>query len=287
MIKYSLQTAVSKPSSGRASSIIVLICLLLGGLAVFVFGSPYYQVFVTNRNQTYNVALAAALLIIALVLKRNQSWARYGTAVYALFIAMAGTISLKTGLLQLHRGVTPPLQNLALDKFSQFLVVTPVLIGLTLLAGEDLASIFVKLGNWKRGLRFGLLWFVLFGVAALIIQWGVMSLASLLDAIPWILLYIFANATMEELWFRGIFLRKFAALISRWGAILVTAVLFGTSHINATYYFPGGGIVFGLVVFALGVVGAHAMLKDDSLIGPILFHAGYDLMIIVPVINSV
>jgi membrane protease YdiL (CAAX protease family) len=66
----------------------------------------------------------------------------------------------------------------------------------------------------------------------------------------------------------------------------VTAIPFGASHVNATYEFPGGGVVYGVVVFILGVVGAYAMLKDDSLLGPVLFHAGYDLMIIVPVLNS-
>jgi len=40
------------------------------------------------------------------------------------------------------------------------------------------------------------------------------------------------------------------------------------------------------VVFGLGAVGAYAMLKDDSLIGPVLFHAGYDLLVIVSVMES-
>jgi membrane protease YdiL (CAAX protease family) len=64
------------------------------------------------------------------------------------------------------------------------------------------------------------------------------------------------------------------------------SAVFGISHVNATYEFPGGGIVFGIVVFILGVVGAYSMYKTDSLIAPILFHAGYDLTIIVPVLNS-
>ena len=40
------------------------------------------------------------------------------------------------------------------------------------------------------------------------------------------------------------------------------------------------------MVFGLGLVGAHAMLKDDSLIGAVLFHAGYDLLVIVPILDS-
>ena len=45
----------------------------------------------------------------------------------------------------------------------------------------------------------------------------------------------------------------------------------------ATYDFPGGGLVLGLAVFVLGLVGAQTMLRENGLIGPVLFHAGYDL----------
>ena len=69
-------------------------------------------------------------------------------------------------------------------------------------------------------------------------------------------------------------------------SLLPTAIWFGTSHYNATYAFPGGPLVFGLVVFTLGVIGAYMMLKTDSVIGPVLFHAGYDLMIIIPVLQA-
>lgn len=270
----------------RAGNFGIWLGLLLCGLAIFVLGSPYYRVFATNWNHTYYIVITLFFLTTSLVFKRNAVLARYSPAVYAFFVASAGLVALKTGFIRLHHDAMPPMQNLALDKLSQFLLITPVLVVLPLLAKDDLAALFIKKGNLKRGLRFGLIWFVLFGVAALAIQWGAMDREPLIAAIPWILLYISANATMEELWFRGIFLRKFEALIGQTGAVMVTAVIFGASHINATYYFPGGGVVFGLVVFALGLVGAHAMFKDDSLIGPVLFHAGYDLMIIVPVINS-
>lgn len=272
--------------TSKIRQVIVAICLLMGGTAVFVLGSPYYRIFSTNWNSTYYAALATFFLVAALICRRIPSLRRYWPAVYAFFVASHGLIALRTGMIRLHHSAMPPAQNLALDKLSQFLLIVPVLLLLSLLGGDDLAALFIKRGNLKRGLRFGLVWFVLFGVAAVVIQWGAMDWTTFTAVLPWIVLFIFANASMEELWFRGIFLRKFEVLIGRTGAVVVTAVLFGASHINATYEFPGGGIVFGLVVFGLGLAGAYAMLKDDSLIGPVLFHAGYDLMIIVPVLNS-
>jgi membrane protease YdiL (CAAX protease family) len=92
---------------------------------------------------------------------------------------------------------------------------------------------------------------------------------------------------MEELWFRGIFLKPYQALIGTWGAIIVTAIVFAAPHYLVAYDFPGGRYVFGMVVLGLGLVGGYVMLKHDSILGAVLFHAGYDLMVLVPILNTV
>ena len=91
---------------------------------------------------------------------------------------------------------------------------------------------------------------------------------------------------MEELWFRAIFLKNYEPVIGKTAAILVTSIVFGLSHINATYEFPGGGLIFGIIVFVLGVIGADAMFREDGLIGPVRFHAGNDLLVIIQVLAS-
>ena len=108
------------------------------GVTVFILVSPYFSVFPTNRNSVYQLALTLFFLILAIVLKRKPGLSAYGTAVYALFIASAATLFLNTGILNLQRSTMPPLQNIAVDKFSQFLHVVPVIIGLTLLARDEL-----------------------------------------------------------------------------------------------------------------------------------------------------
>jgi membrane protease YdiL (CAAX protease family) len=267
---------------------IISLFLVLAGVAVFVFGSPYYTNFPTNSNQTYYLALSAVFLVLTLVFKNIPSLARFWPTAFAFLMASAGLVFLKTGVLNLPRDPANPLRFMALDKLSQFLHIVPVIIGLTLLVGDDLGSIFIKLGSLRQGLIFGLVSFVVFAVLGILIGKGAPEFfPSLLKAAPWILLFVFTNAIMEELWFRAIFLQKFDPLVGQTAAILITGLIFGLSHINATYDFPGGGFVFGLVVFTLGVVGAYVMFKHDSLIGPVLFHAGYDLLILVPVLNSI
>jgi membrane protease YdiL (CAAX protease family) len=263
------------------------VLLVLGGATVFVFGSPYYTVFPTNGNQTYTIALTAFFLIISVVLKKSRSLSRYWPAAYSLFIASAGLLFLSTGILNLQRDTMESLQFLAMDKLSQFLYVVPVIVGLTLLAKDEPKSIFIGQGRLKQGLTFGLVSFASFAAIALVMQSNSSDFFSSLPAqVPWLLLFIFANAIMEELWFRAIFLKKYETLIGRNAAIIVTALVFGASHVNATYDFPGGGVVFGLVVFGLGLVGAYSMFKDDGLIGPVLFHAGYDLLVISSILSS-
>ena len=261
--------------------------LLLGGSLVFVLGSPYYDVFSTNGNQIYLLLLCISLLTLAFTFRRSQALSRYSSSAYALFIAATATLFLNTKLLNLPRAGLPPLEDLAADKFSQFLHIVPVILILTLLAGDDLKSIFLQVGRWKPALVFGLVSFLIFGAIALftsILPGGYLN--SFLAGTPWILIWIFSNSIMEELWFRGIFLRKYEALIGRSATMILTALIFGASHINATYFFPGGPWVFGLVVFGLGWICAWAMYKYESLLGAVLFHAAYDLVVMVSVLQS-
>ncbi len=267
--------------------LVLSLCLLLAGLSIFVLGNPYYSVFPTNGNLIYCSALAAFFLVLALAFKRSRSLSRYGPAAYGLFIASAALLFLGTGLLNIRAATSDPVLSLARDKVNDFLHVVPVIILLTLVAKDDLKSIFIARGNLKAGLIFGGASFLVWAVLAFLLQAGASGRPQLsASTILFILIFIFGNAIMEELWFRAIFLKRYQPLIGRTAAILVTSAVFGASHVNATYEFPGGGLVFGVVVFILGVVGAYSMYKTDSLIGAVLFHAGYDLTIIVPVLNS-
>ena len=267
--------------------IVIAVVLFLAGLLVFVFGSPYYRVFATNWNQTYYLLLTASLLILTVIVNRIPSLTRFGPAAYAFLTASVALVVLKAGVFNLPIKAANELQEIAIDKASQFLHIVPVILVMTLLARQTPGSIFLQTGRLRQGLVFGIVSFISFAALSLLINRGHSEFLQLvIKNIPWLLLFVLANSIMEELWFRAIFLNPFDSLVGRTSAIIITALIFGLSHINATYEFPGGGFVFGIVVFTLGAVGAHAMFKDQSLIGPVLFHAGYDMLIILPVINS-
>jgi len=267
---------------------IAFLLILLSGFAIFVFGSPYYSIFLTNKNRSYYIVLTVFFLFLCLILKRQQKFSKYWRIAYSFFIASAATLFLSIGPLSIHLSDLDPVQFIAIDKLSQFLHIVPIIIILSLLGKYDFKSIFLTRGNLREGLSFGVISFISFAVIALFLfRQSPDFFNRLLTNYPWLLLFVFANSIMEELWFRAIFLNKFAEVIGPAASILVTSIVFGSSHINVTYSFPLGPIVYGLVVFSLGWIGANSMRKTGSIIGSVLFHAGYDLLIILPILASV
>ena len=63
-----------------------------------------------------------------------------------------------------------------------------------------------------------------------------------------------------------------------------TALVFGITHSAATYILSVQMIFFPIIVITFGLVNAYVMLKTDSIWGSVLFHAGYDLLVIIPVL---
>jgi hypothetical protein len=108
--------------------------------------------------------------------------------------------------------------------------------------------------------------------------------ARLMSLAPWMLLFVAANAFMEELLFRGLFLGRYEPLIGKWLAILSTALAFTLAHMQATYAANVWG--FLLVLFGFSIAWGWLMQKTGSLWGSVLFHAGADLLIILPVFSS-
>jgi membrane protease YdiL (CAAX protease family) len=68
--------------------------------------------------------------------------------------------------------------------------------------------------------------------------------------------------------------------------IPLTARWISITHVPATYIGDSMAFIFGGIVFILGVVGAYAMVRLDSVWGPVLFHAGYDLLNFITILES-
>jgi membrane protease YdiL (CAAX protease family) len=284
----------------RSTQVIAFLFYLIGGLLIFVLGANTFELFSTNRNAFYEWGLTMMLLLLAVIMQRFAPIRIYARIADGLFIAAAANaINLTLGnfLRPIFHVYFSDMQYLAIDKLSQAIPIVVAIVLLSLWSGDDLGSLFLKKGNLRQGLKFGLISFAIFTLIFIIIVLiqadapkthglfasGV-SLSTVVAAIPWILLFCFANSFMEELWFRGVALRKLTPLLGWAASIIVTALVFGITHSAATYITSVQMIFFPIIVIVLGLVNAYVMLKTDSIWGSVFFHAGYDLLVILPLL---
>jgi membrane protease YdiL (CAAX protease family) len=292
-------SAVREPPMPRP---ILFVLFLIGGLSIYLLGNNWNSAFPTNDSTLYKASLPILFLVLTVALHWSKRLRPYWPIAFALYIgAFANWLNWMLGdwLARLLPAAGSTAQELAIDKLSQCIPIVISIVILTRLGGDDMGSIFLKRGDLKEGLKFGLISFgifaVIFAVIALVqanapasqgLTASGVSVSVLVAAIPWILVWAFANSLMEELWFRGIYLKKLAPFLGVAGTIVVTSLVFSIPHAGATYISPIERLIFPIVVFVLGVVNAHWMFKTDSLWGSMLFHAGYDLIIIIPVMVS-
>lgn len=262
---------------------------LAGGVAIFVGGTPYFELTAANDSPLYNAVLVAAFWLLARLLNRRPSLVSYAKCSHALFVAATAMLVLAIGPFNFL--VTAPdesVRQAVQDKLAQFLSVVPVLLILTWAGRRPFGWIYLQKGLPRRWLAFGLSWFALSAVVitALALVSGIRS-ADLLSAAPSILLFAVLNAVMEELWFRGIFLRDYSAALGAAQAVVVTAIVFSAGHVAATYVGSvGGQLLLVSGALAIGLVAAWAMRWADSLWGSVLFHMGLDLLVVFGLLDA-
>jgi len=150
-----------------------------------------------------------------------------------------------------------------------------------------LSTAFLVKGKLGIGLALGLGGFALFAiVAALQARSLKRSSSQFLKRLPWILVFVFANAFMEELWFRGLFLGPLAGLVGSVAAAVLTATVFALAHIGAAYLSKEDPIRFLVILFPLGIGWALCIQYTGSLIASALIHAGADLIIVHGLLGS-
>ncbi len=270
--------------------IIFLACYV----AVIILGSNYFDIFPTNHNLTYNLSISSIFLVAALWFKSTQRWNKYWQIAFAFFIASVGypitslTVGWKSAVMsRLGLAATITSQGTAIDKlFEVILMVVPILV-LSKLSGADLGSIFIKRGSLKLDLGIGGLVFLNFSTSALMFFATRFQKLDLLgDAIVWGLVFSLANGFMEELWIRGIFLRRLAPFLGVGGSVWLTAIIFALMHGAAYYFMPAVLPIFVVNTMTLGLACGFLMIKTDSIWGAALIHAAADLFLFIAVLSN-
>ena len=270
-------------AGGRWVGVGLLGFTLGGGMVIFVGGTPYFELTAANDSPLFNAMVVAFFWLLARFLRGRSSLASYATCSHALFVAAAAMLAVVIGPFNwLVTAESGSVEEATQGKLAEFLAIVPVILLLTWAARRPWGWLYLQKGQPRRWLIFGLSSFVISAtvITGLALASGISS-AALLSAAPWILMFAALNSVMEELWFRGIFLRTFSAGMGGRQAVVVTATIFAAAHVAATYTNSVGEQLLLLsLAIAIGLVAGWAMRWANSLWGSVLFHMGLDLLVV-------
>ena len=271
----------------------LLVLFLFCEAAIFIFGSYYFDIFPTNKNLTYNLIVSAVFLMTALWLKSDPRGNRYWQVAFAFFIASVAYPFTAIfdpwirALLRWFAVTTDTSQGLAIEKISEMLLkVAPILV-LVKLSGADFGSVFLQRGDLKIGIGIGLLVFFFLATATFMFAAGrFTSVDTLMAAVLWGLLFSAANSFMEELWLRGIFLKRFEPMLGINASVWLTSIIFAWMHSFAFYFMPIALLFYAMNTLALGLACGYLMMKSDNIWGATLIHAASDFFLFIAVLAN-
>ncbi len=271
----------------------LFILFLLCEAAIFIFGSYYFEVFPTNKNLTYNLAVSAVFLIITLWFRYDKRLNKHWQIPLVFFAASVAYpfAAIFDGWIRVtlswFAATTDTSKGQAIEKVCEMLLKTVPILVLVKLSGADMGSIFIKRGNLKLGMGIG--WLVFFFLATASFMFAAQrftSVDTLIAAVVWGLVFSFVNSFMEELWLRGIFLKRFEPMLGLNGSVWLTSIIFASMHSFAFYFMPTAIPFFFVNTLVLGLACGYLMMKSDSIWGAVIIHAASDFFLFVALLAN-
>ncbi len=265
--------------------------LVIASLIILVF-SPWRPL-VADRTVDYlsRIGLSAVLLAIVILAYRSRRLEKYRQVLAGLCI-LSVVVSLDWifGIYLIERlGVSDAAPSgWAITKLNEGFIVIAAIIVLNKATQGSLGSIYIQKGNLKLGLAIGLGAFVLAAAGSIpmatLFKARDLSLARVMPWIPWLLIYVLVNGALEELMFRGLFLRKLQPFFGMFLSNFMVAFVFTGLH--GTVKYSADNMIFLAVTFPLALAWGYIMQKTDSLWGSMLFHAGMDIPIMLGIFSN-
>jgi len=271
-------------------SLLALSFIAIGGLIMIVF-SPWHPLL--NRMDDFlgRIGLLIFLLLLTFLVRKSKHTEKYWPVFYGLFV-LALAVSLDCMLSKYlinYLGVTDNTPaGWAYQKLFECVVIVGTVIALTKASNNRLGSIYIQMGNLKLGLTIGLITFSLAATLSIpmanLFKAQNLTFSRIIPWIPWGLLFVLANGAMEEVLFRGLFLRKLGPFFGQFLSNLMIAIIFTAIHGAATY--TSDQYIFLAILFPLALAWGYIMQKTDAVWGSILFHAGMDIPIILGIFSN-
>jgi membrane protease YdiL (CAAX protease family) len=275
-------------------SVLVVFCLAAG----FAYRASVSLIPTGVFEDAFLLGLAALFLTVAALVRRSQNLRKYWEVPFAFFIftiaGLAGDVSISPlqqwfihDVLHENPSVNNPLASTILGTvlaqvFGTLSLVLPIIL-LTKASGSDLNAIFInKERSWKWlgvGIVGFLVFFLLaaFGLSKSFFPNNGVSLSRFLALTPALIVLVLCNGLREELWFRGLFLKKYGRFLGPVSSNLLAAIIFTSFHVQVQY--SRSLPIFLAVALIQGLVLGYLMQKSESMLAPAIFHAGIDIPI--------
>jgi membrane protease YdiL (CAAX protease family) len=275
--------------------IVWFLFFLVCGLLVFLVFSHYFPQFKRPADTIGRVVTAIALLVAALLARRSERFNPYWLILFAFFTALT-TISIDR-YFSLSKLIIPALNvewksptGWAIEKLESSLLGIVVMLVLNRLAGQSVESLYIRRGNLQLGLIVGFIAIAVMTstvipVAEIFFNGQNLSWARILPWTPWVLIFVLANASNEELLFRGLFIGKMEPFLGRLLTNIVTTIPFVWSH-APTDYSTDQFVFLVMQTLPLSLAWCWLMQKTNSIWGSILFHAAMDIPIAVGIFSG-
>jgi len=257
----------------------------IGGLIMTVFNPWGKSMLDPVAGYVGSITLIALLFIGTRLVHRSKRFEKFGRLSNGLLIlAVVVTLDKIIGVYLIdHVGVRDAIATgWMLQKINEVLFIVCAVVFLQRVSGDSLESLYIKKGNLRLGLTIGVITFLIavagsIPAAEFLFKAKDLSLSRVLPWMPIILVIVICNGALEELLFRGVFLRRLDPFFGKFGANILVALVFTVLHRGAFY--TSQEMLFLVILFPLALAWGAIMQKTDGLWGSILFHAGMDIPI--------
>ncbi len=286
--KMSETGGAERPLASRAKLFVVFLICGMSVVALAVSGNVVLEL--------GTQLLAAIFLIVAVLLRRSPTHRDLWETFFAFFLlAFVFLTRFVLGALAAQVAPADTLAGEILVPIALFAAVVLPIVLLTKASGAPLSSLYLRRGNLRSGVLAGGLAFVVLYVGAIVgflLAFGAsrgVTLGQLLSLTPAVLYLAAWNAPNEELWFRGLFLKRWEPHVGKRGALLLQAPMFALGHYvpEFTRFGPVFVIAFLALAFLAALGFGYLMQRTDSLLGSTLAHIGADVSIYLPVLLGI
>ncbi len=265
------------------------------GLLVFLVFSYYFPLFEQPADIIGWIITATVLLAASLFVRRSERLNKYWLILFAFFTALTA-ISIDF-YFSLSKLIIPALNIVwesptgwAIEKLESSLLSIVIVLAITRLAGQSVGSLYIRRGNLQFGLIVGFIAFAVMiatviPVTEMFFKGQNLSWARILPWASWVLIFVLANASNEELLFRGLFIGKMEPFLGKFATNILTTIPFVLMH-SFTSYSVDNFVFLALQLLPLSLAWCWLMQKSNSIWGSILFHAAMDIPIIVGIFST-